>query len=232
MRCTGCSEVVKPIVVFDIDGTIADYHYQLQRFAVSYWALASWKLETAWAGDGDYEDFLGINRDQYREMKLAFRQGGQKRMMPPIMDGIKLYRHVMNFIEVGPPGHPDWVRGEGLDVELWFATHRPYRRLDNIDPDTRWWLDRYSFKYDKLLFGEDKYGELCQQVDPGRIIVFEDLPEMCDRADELGLPVRQVARPHNMHPSQNRWHRGTLEQLTYWYDQMAKAWQDDRSNDG
>lgn len=218
MLCSACSQIVRPVVVFDIDGTLAEYHNHLERFCREYWDLHRGP-SSGWDGSGEFEDYLGLEKDQYREAKLAFRQGGQKRVMRPIEDGIRLYQHVFHLDPF---------------IEIWVATHRPWRRLDNVDPDTQWWLDRFSIKRDHLLFSEDKYADLVAQVDKDRIVaVFEDLKPMCDRAEELGLPVAQVARPHNSAPSEIHYSRGTLGQLTYWVDAQMRAWNDknDRSHD-
>jgi hypothetical protein len=143
---------------------------------------------------------------------LAFRQGGQKRMMDPIRDGVELWLFVQEH-------YPE--------AEVWIATHRPWRRLDNVDPDTQFWLSRFGISYRHLLFSEDKYADLITQVDPGRIVAcFEDLGEMCDRAEALGLPVRQVARPHNRAAGESRGHRGTVAQLAYWLADRMKVWEE------
>lgn len=211
MLCSNCSATIVPLVVFDLDGTVADYHRQLTQFSYQYWGRAD-PHSQPWDGRGEFEEYLGLTKAEYREMKLAFRQGGQKRMMSVIPDGIELYFQVRRWRLMG-------------QAEIWFATHRPWMRLDNIDPDTRWWLRHKGFDYDHLLFGDDKYGDLVMQVDRQRIIaVFEDLPKMCDRAEQLGLPVRQVARPHNSYPSQKHATRGTVEQLERWLSQQMIDW--------
>lgn len=212
MLCSKCSEVIRPIVVFDIDGTLAAYHEQVFKFNRQYqgWDFDDDDAEYNWNGLGEFEDYLGISKDMYREMKLAFRQGGQKRMMPTIDDGIRLYLHALRNY----PG-----------CEIWIATHRPWRRLDNIDPDTQFWLKRFSISYSKLIFSEDKYLDLFSQVDSNRIVAcFEDLGPMCDRAEQLDLPVRQVARLHNRAAGESRPHRGTLPQLTTWLDDQMEIW--------
>lgn len=237
MQCTECSRELLPIVVFDVDGTLAEYHRGLGMFCWNYWAIPNTGplaiRAGSWDGQGNFEDYLGIDQEQYREAKLAWRQGGGKRMMDPIQEGMLLYRHVRGIDEeetsrVGATMY----RGDMLKVEMWIVTHRPYRRLDNVDPDTRWWLNKFGISYDHLLFSDDKYPALCEQVDSERIIaIFEDLPEYVDQAAGMGLPVVQVARPHNRGAGVSRPQRATLEQATYWYDDQVRQWrkQNDRS---
>ncbi len=67
--------------------------------------------------------------------------------------------------------------------ELWLTTTRPYLRLDNIDPDTRAWLDSQSIEYDGLLYDEFKYGRLAEIIDRDRVVaVLDDLVEMWEHA--------------------------------------------------
>lgn len=212
MLCSQCSRIIRPVFVFDIDGTFAQYHERLYLFSKEYWGLRrDWEVAPYdWDGSGEFEDYLNLTKDQYREMKLAFRQGGQKRMMDPYDDMIHLWLH---------------IRHEYPGSEIWIATHRPWRRLDNIDPDTQFWLRRFNITYERLIFSEDKYLDLFSQVSSDRIVgCFEDLPEMCDRAEQLDLPVRQVARLHNRAAGESRPHRSTVAGLVPWVDEQMRVW--------
>ena len=106
--CTECGREIKPIVAVDIDGTLAEYHLTLQRFACDYWDIP--QPVATWGGLGNFEDHLGITQAQYREAKLAYRQGGYKRMAPA-------YPFAIQFM--------NWLNQ--LDVELWITTTRPWK---------------------------------------------------------------------------------------------------------
>lgn len=170
--CTDCNRPVKPVVAWDIDGTMADYHGHLIRFIEDYYNLGFGEATvSAYQGGVDLATFLGLSKEQYRQAKLAYRQGGMKRTQP-IMDGaadsVRLLR--------------------ALGCETWITTTRPYNRFDSTDPDTRHWLERHRIPYDHLLYDDDKYSVLLDIVGPGRIIgVVDDLADNYDRADELGL---------------------------------------------
>lgn len=86
-----------------------------------------------------------------------------------------------------------------LGCEVWVATTRPYLRLDNVDPDTREWLRRNDIQYDYMIYGDDKYEQLSQLTQAGRVVgVLEDLPEQYETAERLGLhPILAVGH-HNM----------------------------------
>lgn len=170
MRCTDCSKLVKPIVAMDIDGTLGQYHSHFLDF------LDQWTGVTAvgprYDGSVEFKEWCavayGITIAEYRQAKLAYRQGGLKRSMPPYEDATELCRA---------------IRSAG--AELWVTTTRPYLRLDNVDPDTREWLRRQGITYDGLLYDELKYTRLSEIVDKERVVaIVDDLPEMVQAANE------------------------------------------------
>jgi hypothetical protein len=207
MLCERCNHQVNPVVAVDIDGTIAEYHATLFMFIFQYFDLsprilsecmAENNLVCLWDGSGNFEDFIGISSSEYREGKLAFRQGGHKRWMP-------VYPESRLMI--------DTLHEAG--AEVWFTTTRPWQRLDNVDPDTREWLRRKGFGYQGLLYDEDKYAKLIDIVGADRVVaVIDDLPEMVIRARDLGLYALQVARIHNSHAGQLKPPRVSLTTAT------------------
>lgn len=123
-----------------------------------------------YSGRGTFKEWFCTTFDQdehtWRDIKLAYRQGAQKRSMP-IRDSAATVCKL--------------VRSAG--AELWLTTTRPYLRLDNIDPDTRWWLQYHGIRYDGLLYGDNKYHLLAEHVDPERVVaVVDDLPDMWEQA--------------------------------------------------
>jgi phosphoglycolate phosphatase-like HAD superfamily hydrolase len=172
MRCSNCSEFIKPIVAVDIDGTLGDYHGHFIEFAEQY---VGRELRRAWEYRGSYgfrawfNDSCGIGTEEYRAIKLAYRQGGMKRSMP-IFDGARALCWAI----------------QDAEAELWLTTTRPYLSLDNIVPDTVEWLRRHEIEYDGMLFDEDKYARLAERVDTERVVaVLDDLPEMIHAAGKV-----------------------------------------------
>jgi hypothetical protein len=189
----------KPIVALDIDGTLGDYHRNFLTFACQYFD-ANYFPSEKWLPKYDNPglplwQWMGISHREYRDAKLAYRQGGWKRWMP-------VYDGAAELTEE--------IRAAG--AEVWLCTTRPYLRLDNVDPDTREWLRRNRIRYDGLLFDpahkEDgtKYDELFRQVGDRVASVVDDLPEMVEAAYQSGLlrkfPQRGAVlrdQPYNRH---------------------------------
>src|SRR5687768_1006943 len=147
MLCTRCNTKVRPVVSWDLDGVLGDYHGHFTDFCKKYWKHAMSWPNAPYDGSIEFEEWLGLTKIEYREAKLAYRQGGWKRWMPAY------------------PFASEAVRTVNLaGCEIWIATSRPWQRHDNIDPDTREWLRRNNISYDGLLYGDDKYGQLCEAV--------------------------------------------------------------------
>lgn len=178
MRCSTCSDVVKPVVAIDIDGTLGDYHGHFLSFAAHYLGRA---IPGVFDGSMALNEHMGVSLHEYRTVKLAYRQGGMKRTMP-VKEGAHEMLYVMNRV----------------GAEIWLTTTRPYLRLDNVDPDTRHWLERNDLRFDYMLYDEEKYHMLLERVDKERIVfVLDDLAECYDEADALGLPVHLIRNPYN-----------------------------------
>lgn len=171
MKCTDCKTLIHPVVALDIDGTLGQYHQHFIMFCAKYFGLArTWP--TGWDGRGEFSDFLQLDKRQYQDAKLAYRQGGWKRWMPTY------------------PGVTSLVASlHRQDAEVWLCTTRPWLRLDNIDPDTREWCRRNQIEFDGMLFGDDKYDQLLKRVDRSRIVaVVDDEDIQLELAEELQLP--------------------------------------------
>lgn len=177
MRCSNCSRKINPIVAVDIDGTLADYHTHFLVFSGQYFDLpVGQEVAHLYDGSGSFKEWwcsvFEMTERNWHDVKLAYRQGGMKRTMP-IFDGARELCLA--------------IRDAGAD--LWVTTTRPYLSLDNIVPDTVEWLSRHGIGYEGMLFDEDKYAQLANRIDSGRVVaVLDDLPEMYDAAEtQLGL---------------------------------------------
>lgn len=172
---------IAPVIALDLDGTLADYYKHFHWFAEIYLQRP---LNVDWQRryKGEFSEALGLEKHVYRDIKMAYRQGGMKRSIPEIEGAGDLVR---------------FIRSQGIQV--WICTTRPWRRLDNIDPDTMFWVDNKLGKVDGVIYGEDKYLDLIEQVGKNRILgVVDDLPENIEKADGLGLNWLMMGGHHNM----------------------------------
>lgn len=178
MLCTDCNQPVKPVVAIDIDGTLGQYHDHFLTFAEGWFGK---RFDRDYNGFSKLGDWMGVTPNDYRACKLAYRQGGLKRTMP-------VYPAATDLVSV--------LRKAG--AEVWLTTTRPYLRLDNVDPDTREWCRRQGIVYDGLIYDDDKYQRLGDIVGPERVVgVLEDLPNLYDRALDVGLNPILIRRQHN-----------------------------------
>lgn len=170
-----------PVIGLDIDGTSGDYHAHFTDF-IERWTGKAMPSPLVYTGGVPFNQHLGISRRTYNMAKLAYRQGGWKRFMP-------VYEGIGEFSR--------YVRKQGCQV--WICTTRPYLRLDNIDPDTRHWLEkRAHIQYDGVLYGNHKYRDLVKSVGKDRVlVVYDDLPKMIEQAMSLGLATCLRAQPYN-----------------------------------
>lgn len=207
-------------MALDVDGTIADYHGHFLRFAEGYFGRPFPSPHSINPGLR-LSEFMGINHNDYRKCKLAYRQGGLKRSMPPLRGIDDLVYRMRSY----------W------GVQVWICTTRPFNSLSNIDEDTQEFLRRNGIGYDAIIFdalgGDEKYWELRRQANGRIAAVVEDLPEQAKMAMKLGLgPVLLHNQPYNQGPidSQNV-HRWTtvmdLEQLLH---KAIKNWRETRAS--
>lgn len=192
MLCTICGEIIRPIVAIDIDGTLGDYHGHFISFAAQYIPdhfILEREVADPYNGEIPFWAWMGITKEHYRSIKLAYRQGGMKRSMPIFDGAIELMKMLKESC-----------------AEVWITTTRPYMRLDNIDPDTQAWMERHRITYDFMLYDENKYGQLADRVDPLRVIaILDDDPEQLELASKSFKPdtAIRIDRPHNIHYKQS-----------------------------
>lgn len=200
-------QVLRPVVGLDIDGTEGEYHEHFAAYAEAYLQRP---VIRHWDGSMPYWKCFGVSKATYRMMKLGYRQGHLKRSMPVREGAAEL----------------TWeLRRAG--AEVWMCTTRPWLRLDNIDPDTRFWLRNNRIQYDGVLFGPKKYADLARLVGIGRVVgVLDDEPEQCAAADRARLPAYLINRPYNQ---EGEWPRlDSLEVASKKFVDLINKWREER----
>lgn len=209
----------KPVVALDIDGTLGDYHKNFFKFADLYFGDDFRFPSLVKTNHGlPLWEHMGLTERDYRDAKLAYRQGGWKRWMP---------------VYPGAPALTALIRGVG--AEVWLCTTRPYLRLDNVDPDTREWLRRNKIEYDALLFdpvSDDsgtKYDELKRQAGDRVCSIVDDLPEMYAAARDAFPDIPPVLRdqPYNRHITVSR-RAYDSDEIWYAVSQDINEWRSTR----
>lgn len=187
-----------PVIAIDIDGTVADYYKHFHWFAELY-LQRTLNCEFNREYRGEFNEALGLDKETYRKIKLAYRQGGMKRSIKAFQQAGEVVRR---------------LRKEGIQV--WICTTRPWNRLDNIDPDTTFWINNNLGRVDGVIYGEDKYQDLIDIVGKDRILgVVDDLPENIEKANALGLKSALMMGAHN------QWYVETLSETVDVVDGMS-----------
>ena len=174
-----------PVVAIDLDGTLADYYRHFCWYLENIYRPHAGRHIPDWTKtpNGEFSEALGMDKAEYRDAKLAYRQGGLKRSIPLLL------RDDVDYLQR--------IRSK-LGVQVWITTNRPWLRLDNIDKDTLYWIDHNLGEVDGVIFSQNKYQDLIDHVGRARILgVIDDLPENIMAAEELNIPGITRYGPHN-----------------------------------
>jgi 5' nucleotidase, deoxy (Pyrimidine), cytosolic type C protein (NT5C) len=164
----------------DLDGTLGDYHGHFHQFAEAWLGRKLPEL-SHWKGEEPFWSYLGIARQTYRRIKLAYRQGGLKRSMPAY------------------PGAALFSKTIRHHCQLWICTTRPYLQLGEVDGDTRHWLRRNRIGFDDLIWGDRKYqiaARIARRNGQRIVGALDDLPELCWQAVRVGIPLVMMYDQH------------------------------------
>lgn len=171
------TEMPRPVVGLDIDGTLGVYHDHFLAFAEGWLGRT---LPRGYDGSVSLAKWCGISKARYRQCKMAYRRGGLKRSMPVYPGAAELACS---------------IRAAGGVVII--CTTRPFLMLENVDPDTQEFLRRNGVQYDAIIHGEHKYRDLKRQYGERVIMVLEDLPELERIASFHDCHPVMINRPHN-----------------------------------
>jgi hypothetical protein len=213
-----------PVVAIDLDGTSGDYHghflWYLNNIYFPYGHDIrdfAGQIKANWnSARGEFSVALGMDKAEYRDAKLAYRQGGLKRCMPQFDND-----HNLGGIQ------QDVEAIRALGIQVWVTTNRPWMRLDNIDKDTKYWIDNNMGQVDGVIFSQEKYHDLIDNVGYDRILgVFDDLSENIQEAERLGLRSAIRLGDHNRQWAHGKYSPLRMRRLSSFRDfvHVVKQW--------
>lgn len=161
----------RPILVTDLDGTIADYRAGfLQWLAKRNQNINFPDQVHSLMMDQD----LAINYPEYNALKEAFESEGGYRNLPCYPDGISALHHLR----------------DKLNVYIIAITARPADRFHRIWLDSWLWIRDNGLPIDQLRIGSDPRILLAHELaKDGSCVLFDDDPGIIRRASSSGLSV-------------------------------------------
>lgn len=166
------------VVIFDIDGVIADYSTHYQNFLENVCGLT--KVNKKRKSYSFYETY-GITRQAEEQFNTDFVQlGGFKDI--PVYPGVV---GVMNKL-----------RKSGNKIVL--VTARPNWIFKRIASDTQEWLEKNKVPYDLLFWNKDKSDVIINSIFPANIkCMVEDRDKHAIEVSHIGVDVLLMDKSYN-----------------------------------
>lgn len=166
------------VMVFDIDGVIADYDNEYKEFCKTYYYLTPSEEERT---SYSYYKMFGISKMKEEEIHSEFiKMGGFRKL--------KSYDGIKELIST--------IRSYCVKVVL--LTARPSWVYKRLITDTYWWLKNEGIEYDLLLWDKDKAETMLQYVFPANILYFvEDRDKHAIEISHLGVDVLLLNKEYN-----------------------------------
>lgn len=169
----------KPILITDMDGTLADWRASFIRYVKDMGFLP---LEDT-QENMSIETSLGITYDTYLKLKRDFESSGHYQQLLPIPEAI------------------DFVRDSMVGSDLVVFTARPAKTLKRIWWDSWLWLQSYGITPKILRIGNEERIEyaLLQKSKGHEVLMFDDNPHLAFRAAMSDIDVILKTTPYNHH---------------------------------
>jgi phosphoglycolate phosphatase-like HAD superfamily hydrolase len=179
-------EIIKTgakVVALDIDGVLSNWPYCFYDF-IARFHYKEWRaMETASINEGTQNPFdaLPVDPITIRRWKDEYRQSGFKRELNTIPEAVEFTKAL-----------------HALGYKVVLVTARPYHQYSRIFSDTLYWLQDNQFRYDAIMWAENKEERLMEEFDPAQIALFvDDDPTNVDRVRACGVRAALMARPYN-----------------------------------
>ncbi len=166
------------VIIFDIDGVIADYSTHYEKFLEEMAGLK--KVNSERKSFSFYETY-GISRQAEEQLNMDFiKLGGFKDI--PVFDGIV---DIMN--ELKKCGN-----------KIILITARPNWMFKRITTDTQLWLKKNKVPYDLLFWNKDKADVIINNIFPAKIkCMVEDRDKHAIEVSHIGVDVLMLDKSYN-----------------------------------
>lgn len=166
------------VVIFDLDGVIADYSKQYSEFLELVIGLKPNKDDRK---SYSFFERYGITRQQEETFNLEFIKSGGFISLP-VFDGVI---SVMKKI-----------KKEGIKIVL--LTARPSWLFKRLITDTYSWLQSNKIPYDLLIWDKDKADAIINNVMPANILcMIEDRDKHAIEVSHIGVDVLLLNKSYN-----------------------------------
>jgi len=166
------------VVVFDVDGVIADYSNHYTDFLENVCGLVSVNKDRK---SYSFFEKYGITRQAEEQFNIDFiKMGGFTKI--PVFDGIV---DVMNEI-----------KNKGIKIVL--LTARPSWIFKRLISDTYRWLKNNNIPHDLIIWDKDKADAIINYVFPAKVIcMVEDRDKHSLEVSHIGVDVLLIDKTYN-----------------------------------
>jgi hypothetical protein len=177
-----------PVLICDLDGTLADYRKSFVRWMASNAGIDVDDPSISLSMDID----MSMDYPLYIKLKERFESTGGYSFLLPYDDGVRTVSRLRSM----------------YNVFLIVNTARPVKKFKRIWWDTWTWLTNQHISADKILFGAESriiLADAMSKQRPGfKVFMFEDDPELIMRSANSGIHVFVRRQPYNekiVHPN-------------------------------
>ena len=193
-------------VFVDLDNVMADYGGDFLRWATNGQLSPSPNDLTSL----HLNEILGLDEEDYAELKRRWRVEGHKRDMTMI------------------PGTQGALRRLSTWYDVVIISSRPADKYDNIRSDTEYWLEQHELEYGDLVFTKEKFDYVRDYYDKDDILaIFDDDPRnLVKFAGKHTIQCYIIDRPYNRSGAPFVHRFRTLYDATCHFIGMNEPWKD------
>ena len=169
------------IIIFDIDGTVADYKSSFIKWANEQGIHPSddWKNST----EMHIDKALEMGYVDYYNLKELFEASGQYRHLIPYMDAVE-----------------ELKKQQADGVYLIAVTARPSQNYKRIFRDTLEWLSDQGIMPDELqMLYDGRIMLACDKAKDNEVVLWDDDPTTIHRASKTGITTFMREHKYNLH---------------------------------